>query len=196
MGDSLQYHAALPSPELPPVSMAFSTTVPSSLTLALPNNTLVFFDVESRTVPTWGERIVERGIFDAEREHNPIIGMCYDPVPAHDSLDVLIIYGATWMITVPVPKAEPAQGRQQESGSSSARGNRPPCLPPRHTDPSRSSWSTLQAQDTWSSPKGRISICSDRWHRASRRRSTGRTRSVRCSRGPAESAFARVMFFC
>lgn len=87
--------------------MAFSPTSPAAVCLALPNNTLVFFDVESRTVPTWAERLMYRGIFDAERETTPIIGMCYDTQPTSRELDVLIIHGATWVIKVPVSKIPP-----------------------------------------------------------------------------------------
>ena len=105
--DSLQHHSGLPSLALPPVSLAFSPSSPSIVTVALPNNTIQFFDVDSRSIPSWAKRISASpsGALITLRE--PLIGMVYDPTP--QGQDTLIMYGSNWLCKMKVPIATTAK---------------------------------------------------------------------------------------
>lgn len=117
--DSLQPHGPLLTLHLPACSLAFSASAPSILTVGLPNNTIQFFDVDSKRTPAWGKRISSNptGALSALRE--PMLGMVYDPTPAIGTgQDTLLLYGATWLckMKVPIGTADPfAAGGNEQS---------------------------------------------------------------------------------
>jgi U3 small nucleolar RNA-associated protein 4 len=103
--DSLQYHAALPSVELPPVDIAFSPSNASIAVVALPNNTIQIFDVDQRNIPNWAQAISANVLrsFGALRE--PILGACFDPTTPQSSKlnsDTLVLYGANFIGTIKI----------------------------------------------------------------------------------------------
>lgn len=101
--DSLQYHAALPSVELPPVDMAFSPTNASIVVVALPNNTIQIFDVDQRTIPTWAHSISRNTFATFTNLREPILGVVFDPVPeAGRHADTLAIYGSNFIGTMKI----------------------------------------------------------------------------------------------
>jgi U3 small nucleolar RNA-associated protein 4 len=105
--DSLQYHAALPSVELPPVDMAFSPSNASIVVVALPNNTIQAFDVDQRTIPTWAQYISRNTFATFTNLREPILGVTFDPVPeAGRHADTLVIYGSTFIGTMKLSPSE------------------------------------------------------------------------------------------
>ena len=99
--DNLRYHSTLPSLELPPVALAFSSLSTSILVAALPNNTIQFFNVDSRSIPAWGPKIslAPSGALSTQRE--PVLGLAFDPLA--NEVDNLLIYGSTWLLKMKVP---------------------------------------------------------------------------------------------
>jgi len=105
--DSLQYHAALPSVELPPVDMAFSPSNASIVVVALPNNTIQVFDVDQRTIPTWAQHISRNSFATFRNLREPILGVSFDPVPETGRhTDTLVIYGANYIGTMKLSPSE------------------------------------------------------------------------------------------
>lgn len=105
--DSLQYHAALPSVELPPVDMAFSPSNASIVVVALPNNTIQIFDVDQRTIPIWAQDISRNTFSTFTNLREPILGVTFDPVPeAGRHADTLVIYGSTFIGTMKLSPSE------------------------------------------------------------------------------------------
>ena len=108
--DSLQYHSPLPSLELPPSALAFSPSVPSILAVGLPNNTLQFFDVEKRSIPSWAKGISQAASGALTTLREPMLGLAFDPTPILGAQreDTLLAYGATWLCKMKVPSASGA----------------------------------------------------------------------------------------
>lgn len=105
--DSLQYHAALPSVEVPPVDMAFSPSNASIVVVALPNNTIQVFDVDQRTIPTWAQHISRNSFATFTNLREPILGVTFDPVPETGRhTDTLVIYGANYIGTMKLSPSE------------------------------------------------------------------------------------------
>ena len=118
--DSLQYHSPLPSLELPPSALAFSPSAPSILAVGLPNNTLQFFDVEKRSIPSWAKGISQApsGALTTLRE--PMLGLAFDPTPALGAQreDTLLTYGATWLCKMKIPSASgAASSKRRRAGA-------------------------------------------------------------------------------
>lgn len=129
--DSLQYHAALPSVELPPVDMAFSPSNASIVVVALPNNTIQIFDVDHRTIPTWAHSI-SRNLFSSFRNlREPILGVAFDPVPeVGKHADTLVLYGSNFIGTMKISPSESIEGmiptlekRKRDNGDLTVNGS-------------------------------------------------------------------------
>lgn len=101
--DSLQHHGTLPSLDLPASALAFSPTTASLLAVGLANNTVNFFDVETRCIPWWAQNLANRPSGALTVLRDPLMGMAYDPIPAEPTKNVLILYGATWLCKMIVP---------------------------------------------------------------------------------------------
>lgn len=105
--DSLQYHAALPSVELPPVDMVFSPSNASIVVVALPNNTIQIFDVDQRTIPTWAHGLSRNLFASFTNLREPILGLAFDPVPeVGKHTDTLVLYGANYIGTMKITPTE------------------------------------------------------------------------------------------
>ena len=116
--DSLQHHATLPSLSHLPSSLQFHPTLTCLLIIGLPNNLIQFYDVETKSQPSWAKAINENTMFDQYVELlDPMQGLIINPNPhalppniehvinSNPTLDPLreerlITYGASWMCVI------------------------------------------------------------------------------------------------
>lgn len=115
--DSLQYHAALPSVELPPVDMAFSHSNSNIVLIALPNNTLQIFDVDQRRIPNWAVELSRNAFATFRNLREPILGISFDPIAetaGRRHADTLVIYGSNFIGTM---KLNPTEYLETSSSS-------------------------------------------------------------------------------
>ncbi|KAI0082243.1 WD40 repeat-like protein [Panus rudis PR-1116 ss-1] len=99
--DSIQHHCVLPSLPHPIHAISFMVSSPSVLTLALANNTIQIYDVESRTFPAWSRPLTSSLPPRFTTLHDPVIGVAFDP-DANDKNKKMtaLFWGSTWICKV------------------------------------------------------------------------------------------------
>ncbi|KAF9459481.1 WD40-repeat-containing domain protein [Collybia nuda] len=101
--DSLQHHSVLPSFVKPAQFLSFDPAHPSILIMAFPDNTLQFYNVESRQFPPWAKELCDNLPKRFTHAHDPVLGVTFEPVTsAHPKLNMrhALFWGSTWMCKI------------------------------------------------------------------------------------------------
>ncbi|KIL71045.1 hypothetical protein M378DRAFT_66031 [Amanita muscaria Koide BX008] len=120
--DSLQHHCALPSFPRPAQAITFDPAHPNVLTMAFPDNTVQFYNVETRQFPTWGKdtsSALPRKVINA---HDPVTGVVFYPIRqtsegGHNRY--ILLWGSTWICRLSLAEdkasAKSSKKRRRES---------------------------------------------------------------------------------
>ncbi|CAL1696492.1 unnamed protein product [Somion occarium] len=105
--DSIQHHCVLPTFPQPIHALSFEPSSPSTLILALANNTLQIYDVESRQFPTWSRHLLSALPPRFTQLHDPVLGVTFDPEPpaTGGTKKMALFWGATWLCKVQLDAA-------------------------------------------------------------------------------------------
>jgi U3 small nucleolar RNA-associated protein 4 len=95
--DSLMHNCVLPSFSLPPSVLTFDPSSPGLLVLAFPNNTLQFFNVETRRFPSWSKDLSNSLLQRLTTLHETILGITFSPTAGGN---YALIWGSTWLCKV------------------------------------------------------------------------------------------------
>jgi U3 small nucleolar RNA-associated protein 4 len=112
---SSQHHCALPSLPHPAQTVSFDPSSPHLLVIAMPNNSLQIYDVESRQQPDWGRALTASLPKRFTHLHDTVLGVTFDPSVMSASSDHLnsdgdsprglrpreaLFWGSTWLCKV------------------------------------------------------------------------------------------------
>ncbi|KDQ54726.1 hypothetical protein JAAARDRAFT_181268 [Jaapia argillacea MUCL 33604] len=103
--DSIQHHCVLPSFPQPIQALSFSTSHASTLVMALANNSIHIFDVETRQFPDWARGLCGSLPKRFTHLHDPVVGVTFDTVvqdggPSGSLRNVALFWGSTWICKV------------------------------------------------------------------------------------------------
>lgn len=101
--DTLRYHASLPTLSVPVKSLAFSTVTPAMLAVGLANNDIHFFDVDTRSLPTWANSVSSAFSRTLKREKEPLLGVLFDPAAGPEN--TLVVYASNWLLKTKIGEA-------------------------------------------------------------------------------------------
>lgn len=99
----LQHHCVLPSFPKPAQAIIFDLTCPSVLVIAFPDNTLQFYNVETRQFPSWGKDLSSALPRRLSNIHDPILGVAFDPTPpklGNSHPHCAFLWGSAWICKV------------------------------------------------------------------------------------------------
>lgn len=114
--DSISHHCILPSFQRPVQALAFDPMHPSVLLLALPDNSIQFYDVEARQFPVWGKELSNSLPRRFTSAHDPVIGVSFDPAVSDTEAGktkYIIFWGATWIFKVSLDTTVRFGGRKR-----------------------------------------------------------------------------------
>ena len=97
-------------------ALAFDPMHPSVLLLALPDNSIQFYDVEARQFPVWGKELSNSLPRRFTSAHDPVIGVSFDPAVSDTEAGktkYIIFWGATWMFKVSLDTTVRLGGRKR-----------------------------------------------------------------------------------
>ncbi len=103
-----QHQGILPSFPHAIHALAFDPSDPSILVLALANNTIQIYDVESRQFPSWSHQLTHSLPQRFTQLHDSLIGVTFDPStsrtvpkdPNNPTKRVALFWGSTWICKV------------------------------------------------------------------------------------------------
>ncbi|KAF8624779.1 hypothetical protein AX15_005669 [Amanita polypyramis BW_CC] len=124
--DSIRHHCVLPSFPKPTQALNFIPSHPSVLVMAFPDNTLQFYNVETRQFPTWGKDLSSTLPKRFTHAHDPVLGALFNPI--HHSSEkrchYVLLWGSTWICKLPLSddrvSEKPNKKRRRESMKESA----------------------------------------------------------------------------